>query len=150
MADRRVFGWELMAPDDSRLGDDELLAEAVRIATNQQFRSKRRAFHKWRRELVSADAPEDVVRSELEELLCAYRDATTLSRRRMRVLNVFAIAGIASSIGGAMFFPPISAAGGFIAAGRFAADNFWRDLGMSDHAKSVAIVHDARRHFGWK
>jgi hypothetical protein len=148
VADGRVFGWEILVPEDSTLDDNALLTRAAKIARDPEFKAKRAALNEWRRELDKHDVSADAARADLEQRLAEYREAICREKVKTRVLNAFALLSIGASIAGALVFPPIAVAGGFIAAGSFGAGMI-RASPPSDQAKTVAIIHDARRRFGW-
>jgi hypothetical protein len=146
----RVFGWEILVPEDAALDDNALLESAAELARDPEFRAKRAALNEWRRELVRYDVSAADVRADLEQRIREYHRAMSRGKVRRTVLNAFTLIAVGTSIAGAVVFPPVAVARGFIAAGRFVADLTLDDPGGLDPSpRAVAVISDARRHFGW-
>jgi hypothetical protein len=144
-----IFGWEIFVPDDARRNDNDLLRHAVKVATRDDLREKRLAFHEWRRKVEARGISDEDALADFERRMNRYRDATRKLVRRRRTVNAFTVGGIAASAVASFAFPPAAAAGPFVATARFAADQWLPSRSPDKEAAAVAMFYDARRRFGW-
>jgi hypothetical protein len=143
-----VISWEFFVPDDSTLDDDGLLAQAVEMVQNKDFRDARAAFHKWRRELPAGASPKQV-RSEFETTLGRYQEQTARTKVRTRTLNAVMFVGLTAGFVGAVALGPAGIAASALGLARFGVEKGWRAPAEVPDARAVAMFHDARKHFGW-
>jgi hypothetical protein len=141
-----VIGWDFFVPDDSALSDDGLLAEAVDMVQNKDFRDARAAFHKWRRELPAGASPKQV-RSEFEKALGRYQEQTAKTKARTRTLNAVMFIGLTAGFAGAIALGPLGIAASALGLARFGVEKGWRAPPEAPDARAVAMFHDARKHF---
>jgi hypothetical protein len=78
-----------------------------------------------------------------------YRDESSKARTKTTLLNGFAIVGGVASIAASFVFPPIGAAGGFIALASLGAEKLLPGGALSTAGARGAMFADARKHFGW-
>jgi hypothetical protein len=100
-----IFGWEFFVPDDPTLSDEDLLEEAASLARGKEFRSKRAAFHEWRRELLEHGGDAQTAYADMERMIDSYREETSKARTKTRLLNAFTIAGGAATLAASFLFP---------------------------------------------
>ena len=136
-----IFGWDLLVPEDSRRSDDDLLRRAVKLATRDDLRDKRLAFHEWRRKLQARGVSDDDALADSERRLDAYREVTRRLGGKKRAVNVFTVGGITVSAVGTLVVPPAVAAAPFIATARFAADQWLPSRAPGKETAAVAMFY---------
>jgi hypothetical protein len=145
-----ILAHEFLVPHDPEDRGDECLIAAVRIASMASYQRRRAAFWRWLREyfddknMCQPAAIKDAV-EEMEALLEEQREIVRKQGIKTIAKYAFAIAGTAASFAaagpGALAF-----AGSFASFGGFLADRLRTD---ADKPRTVALLHDVRKHFGW-
>lgn len=142
-----LFGWEFFVPEDTGQSHEDLIKKAVALASRDETRRHRRAFHDWRRDVALAGAPPEEALKDLEDVIADYRAAMT--RVKFSTVSRYAFAVLGAGAGAAaLAFPPMAVVGAFAGLGSFVA----AERGPRRPASSLeagAIFHDARRRFGW-
>jgi hypothetical protein len=141
-----VIGWKLFVPSDPALDDDDLLAEAVRLAQRKKFRKARSDFHHWRRDVTRQGPTPKQFKNELEKLLGRYQEETAKVARRTATMNAFMFVGASASLVGALALPPVAIAAPILTLVRIGVEKLWRSP-EDPETRAVAMFHDARKHF---
>jgi hypothetical protein len=141
-----VFGWEFLVPSDPELSDEDLLKKALEIASLEETKSHRRAFHKWRRDVIVSGASPQEASEEMEEIIQDYRSAVRRSRIPTVAKHAFAVVSAAADIA-ALAFPPLAAGGIFATLGSYVVESVEGEV--PENLKVAAMFHDARKRFGW-
>ena len=69
-----VLTYQFLVPEDRGKSDDEMLLEVVELSKRDDFREKRKNFHRWQESIIEEEiAPEKAV-EELEEYLRQYNE----------------------------------------------------------------------------
>ncbi len=144
-----VLGWDFLVPEDSDLGDVELLGRAVRLARKDEFRASRREFHAWRRRLAERKVGAEAARAELQRCLKVYGEIVAKSELRHRVLTALQVSTIVAPA--ADFLVPGLGLGAslFLGVAAFAGERLAPDPKAGPREKVAALVHDSRKAFGW-
>lgn len=145
-----VFGWEFFVPEDDARNDVDLLADAVELARKPSFRTARAEFHETRAQLYARGGSSRTLWADMEKRLDRYRDECRASNLKTRSAYAFWLAGAGAALAGLLLPPAIPIIGGVMFGGAgFLADH--TAGGEHDsYSRPAALVHDARRHFGWK
>jgi hypothetical protein len=152
-----VIGWEFIVPDDPDVSDDDLLAEAVRLAQNKKFREKRRAFYEFSKKATRDNLSDKQFTNRLEVLLGRYNEETAKTRVKRTAVNAFKFLGAGGDIADAAEFfevidtgvPYLKPIGPSLSAAAVFVETFWKPS-VDSEKQAVAMFHDARRHFGWQ
>jgi hypothetical protein len=148
-----VIGREFLVPDDSNLGEEELLKQAVLLSSDARFRRKRGAYWRWQNEflrdatILDQRAIEDAI-EEMNELIADEKAEVVRSRIKVAVSFSFAVG--AATLG--MFagpLAPIGVAAAFLSVGSWTIDHVPDAVTGGAEPKPTAVCMSARRHFGW-
>jgi hypothetical protein len=143
-----VFGWEFLVPADSERSDTDLLKQAVELAHADEIRSYRRAFHRWRRNVLLRGASPEEAREEMEAAISDYSRAVRRKRIKTAVKNAFLITTAAAPVG-ALALGPLAIVGAFSGLGHLIASKALRPE-APEQLEMAAMFHDARKRFGWR
>lgn len=148
-----ILGCEFLVPADDALTDIDLLREAVEISSETASVRKRAAFWRWQREffadkgITDQAAIEDAV-AEMNDLLQQQKKAIQRKRVKTAVQFTFMAGSIALGLLGGPI-TPFAVGGAFASIGQFAAERLPSGA-TEDEPPPLSLVHDARKHFGWK
>jgi hypothetical protein len=153
-----VLGWEILVPDDPRLSDDKLLAEAVAFVTeDEDFRNHRTAFWDWQQEylkdgVTDRESIEKAVK-DMRELLEAQKSAAEKMPIKPTTRYAFRIGGPGLAFAGLFFGPAgaivFGAAGVVLTCAEIAAEKwFLKESQGPNEPNPAAFVTDLHRHFG--
>src|SRR6266700_2017815 len=153
-----VLGWEILVPDDPKLSDDKLLAEAVAFVTDDKdFRNHRTAFWNWQQTYLK-DGVTD--RESIEKAVKDMRDhleAQKSAAKKMPIKQTtryafriggpgLALAGLFCGPAGAVAF---GAAGVVLTCAEIATEKwFLKEPQGPNEPTPAAFVIDLHRHFG--
>ena len=146
--------------DDPKWSHEDMLKEAVKLATSTEYRGARASLTAWEQKFLKDDKTDvQSVRRALDKMheLLEKRNAVVRSAKiqtavryvfRFGVLPVGLVGGLL--VGG----PPgaiIGAAGAtFLSVGELTVDELFFKKTKDDQAEPAAFLHDVRRHFGWE
>lgn len=152
-----IFGWDFFMPESEEHGEQadlKLLERAVKLASRPEFVEARSGLYDWLADasegLAKGAISHDEARKDMESRLAEYqkhmKDAGWKGavRRAIKVANAFmGPLGLVLPIGG-------SIAGGFLGLADVFGDAKLGEQPISERVKVAAVLHDARRAFGWK
>lgn len=146
-----IVGHEFLIPTGERRSHEDLLRDAVELSAAKDASLKRKAFWRWQRELFADRCITDQsalvdATEELNVLLEEYKAAILRSHIKTALQYGF----LAGAIGVGLLSGPLSPltiGTGFISLGQFAADKLTT---TPEKASPIAVIHDARKHFGWR
>jgi hypothetical protein len=141
-----VFGWEFLVPNDSELSDEDLLKQALEIASLEETKKHRRSFHEWRRDVILSGRSPQEASEEMEEIIQDYRSAVDRSKIPTVAKYAFAVVSAAADIA-ALVFPPLAAGSIFATLGSLVSESVEGEV--SENLKIAAMFHEARKRFGW-
>lgn len=142
-----LFGIEFLVPNDSNRSDEDLLKQAVDLASLEETKQHRQMFHRWRREKILANKTPKEVKDEMDEVIERYRAAVHNSK--IATVAKYAFAIVTAGLGAAAVVNPIlGIPGAFTGLGSFAASEYTQK-GMPAQLKVAAMFYDARKRFGW-
>ncbi|MGB8837404.1 MAG: hypothetical protein WCC67_11705, partial [Candidatus Acidiferrales bacterium] len=149
-----VIGREFLVPNDSERGEEELLAEAVRLSGDSRFRRKRAAYWRWQEEFLhEAIILDDKAVSEaVEEMNDLIEDEKAEVRRSRIKLGVSFVFAVGAATTGMLTGPlaPVALAGAFLSVGGWVIDHGSEAFGLGGAKDSPAgLCLSARREFGW-
>jgi hypothetical protein len=144
-----ILGWEFLVPKDDRRSDEDLLANAADLARTESFRRTRAEFHEARRALFAQGGVPQTLQSDLERRLDSYRDECAKAQTRTGARYAFWVASTVTAAG-ALVFPPLAIAGVIAGGAGFLVDQLLPAGEHDAYSRPAALVHDARRHFGWE
>jgi hypothetical protein len=148
--DAMAFGWDFFVPEDSNLDDAELLKRAVSLSRKDEFRASRREFHQWRRKLLSKKIGPEAARDEMNRCLAAYNRIVSKSQLRHRVLTALQVCTIVAPAADFALMGLGIAGGVLFGAAAFAAERLMPEAKPGPDERVAALVHDARKAFGWR
>ena len=138
-----LFGWEFFVPSHTKRSHEDLIKEALDMASLSETKLHRQYFHRWRRNaILSKKTPQDA-QQEMESLIQDYRAAVRKTKIKTTVKYAFAVMGAA-----AVLLPPLGIAGAFAGLGSFVISETEKK-GLPEDLKVAAMFYDARRRFGW-
>jgi len=129
-----------------------LLRQAVELSAERSAARKRAKFWRWQREFFSDKGITDqsAIREAVEELQDMIAEEKANTRRKgIRVGTQFAF--LAGSVTLGLLSAPLAAAAvgaAFISVGQFVADRLLEGKPQTTDSP-VALLWDARKHFGW-
>jgi hypothetical protein len=100
-----VFGWEFFVPQDDARSDEDLLSDAVQLATKRSFRKARAEFHEVRAQLYKHGGSSRTLWADMEKRLERYRQECDTSQLKTRSAYAFWIAAAGATLGG-LLVPP--------------------------------------------
>ncbi len=152
-----VLAREFLVPDDPSVSDLKLLAQAVKLASDPEFREKRSAFHQWLEDVIERGLGEHDAVAELRSRVAEYNGVLRRFRIRKRAkfaflvtkVGLLTIAGLGTA--GALAVPAVAPVLGDAAI-------LLAEYGVLDRQPEpqvpqntpAAMFYAARRHFGWK
>jgi hypothetical protein len=142
-----LFWWEFMVSNNSKRKDEDLLKEALELANLDDTKQHRQIFHRWRGEMASKRKAPNELLSEMEETINRYRAAVRKSRIVTGTKYAFAVSGALLRIDG-LGITPLAVAGLLAEFGAFVISERL-DTEMPEDLKVAAMLHDARKRFGW-
>ena len=145
-----VFGWQFVVPEDRGLDDLALLGEAAQLASDADFRKKRRDFHEWRRKVIVEGVTDMTAVEAMEALVRDYGEAVRNAGIKTKTLYGFAVVGIGLGIAASLGVGAAGIAAAFLAAGSFGAARWIPGGEPEPDQRAAAMFHDARKHFGWR
>ena len=146
-----VSDWEFVVPEDSKMGDLELLKKAAELAVDGEFREKRRKFHDWRRKALTEGINDRAALEDMSTLVAEYSKAIKIADIKTKVAYAFAVAGFGLGVVGSLGFVPagMGVGGAFAGLGAFALDKWVPGKEPTQEQSAAAMFHDARKWFGW-
>lgn len=143
-----VLRHKFLVPDGKGKSDDELLAQAVKLARRDDFRERRAKFHRWQEDIIDQEiAPADAI-AEMEELLKQFE--TIARKARIDTYWKFAFMAIPVAIGllTADAGLPMNVAGatGLVSVASFACFDRKPRIDAGD-CDAAAMIHDVQEHF---
>jgi len=155
-----VLGWEILVPDDPKLSDNKLLADAVAFVTDDKdFRNHRTAFWDWQQKylkdgVTDRESIEKAVR-DMRDLLEAQKSAAKKMPIKQTTRYAFRIGGPGLAFAGLFFGPAgavvFGAAGVVLTCAEIAAEKwFLKEPQSPNEPNPAAFVTDLHRHFGIK
>ena len=145
-----VFGWEFFVPNDDVRSDEDLLADAVELACKPSFRTARAEFHETRAQLYAHGGCSRTLWADMEKRVDRYRDECRASRLKTTSAYAFWIAGAGAALAGLLLPPAMPIIGGVLFGGAGFLTDHTPGGEHDSYSRPAAMVHDARRHFGWK
>jgi hypothetical protein len=153
-----VLGWEILVPDDPKLSDDGLLAEAVGFVTeDKDFRTHRTAFWDWQQKylrdgMTDRESIEKAVK-DMRELLEAQKSAAKKMPIKQTTRYAFRLGAPGLALAGLFFGPAgavaFGAAGVVLTCAEIAAEKwFLPEPQAPNEPTPTAFVIDVHRHFG--
>lgn len=146
-----IVAREFLVPDDPNRTDEDLLRAAMDLSSDQSYKRKRANYWRWAREFMNDKGITDQLAiqaavDEMNYLLEEEREVIRKSKIRTGVRFSFLMGSITlGMLGGPL--TAVGAGGAFVSVGEFIADRFLED--RREPNQDVALVHDARKHFGW-
>lgn len=146
-----IVAREYLIPDDPAHTDEDLLKTAVDLSSDPSYRRKRAGYWRWAREFLDDRGLTDqvAIRDAVDEMRDLLEDEQKVIRRA-KVRTGVRFAFLMGSVTLGMLGGPLTAVGvggAFVSVGEFIAERFLDD--RHESSRSVALVHDARKHFGW-
>lgn len=152
-----VLGHELLLPDDPGKGDLSILAKAVEVASDPNYRAKRRALYDWQQDFLTSDRTTDATSikaavQEMRECVDSLKSATKRQKGWKWAKRFFSLAKAASGCA-ALVFPPAAAfsatSDAVISVGAFVAEE-GAEAHKSDRTAlpAASLVLDAREKLG--
>jgi hypothetical protein len=125
-----VLGFEMLVPEDPDRGDFQALADAVKVASTDEYREARRTLYDWQKRFVrdgATDQPSvSAALKEMNNLVLSLRRTTRREGIWKALKSCFAFLGAASKAAAAVPVPQVTAAtsvaGGIAALGTFVVD----------------------------
>jgi len=145
-----LVGWQFFVPEDESRSDEDVLAAAADLARSSAFRRKRADFHALRRQTLADGGDDRVFRARLERGLMDYQEELNKGALGRTVRWAFWLGGSAVGAAALRYGSPWFE-GGALALGQvpFLIDRMLPDPVAGEYSRAAAMVHDARRHFGW-
>jgi len=148
-----ILGHQFLVPNDPKWKYEDLLEEAVALSSEKTYQRKRASFWRWQRDffddkgITDMSAIEDAV-EEMKDLL--EDEKKLILKKKIHTGTQYAF--LIGSITLGMLGGPLSAiaiGGAFVSIGQFVSDKLL-DQKEPDSDKSVALLRDIRKHFGWQ
>jgi hypothetical protein len=142
-----LFGWEFLVPNDSKQSEDDLLKQALELASLDETKRHREVFHRWRRDMVLAGKTGDEMVKDLEDAISQYREAIRKSKIITGVKYAFAVVSAGLGVA-AVAVPPLGIPAAFAGLGSFVVGELAHGE-VAQHLKIAAMFYDTRKQFGW-
>ena len=92
-----VLTHRFFVPENEDKSDDELLAQAIKLARRDDLREKRAKFHRWQEDIIEQQIPPSEAVTEMEELLKQFE--AVARKARIEVYWKFTFMAIPAAIG---------------------------------------------------
>jgi hypothetical protein len=145
-----AFEWQFFVPSDEdssgkRRSDEEVLRDAVELASLPEAASYRRAFRAWcAMEHLKGTSPTEA-KDKMEHLLQRYGSEIRRSKIPVKVRWGSAIIGCGASLA-SIFMPIFGVVGAITGLTQFMGGEFKNDA--PKELLPAAMIHTARQHFG--
>ena len=147
-----IVGHEFLVPDDPDASYEDLLKQAVDYSARPVFRRKRSSFWRWHREFLNDKGITDQLAikaavNEMSELIKEEQSVIKRTKLKTSLQYAFMIGSVSlGMLGGPL--TPFAVGGAFVSVGQFIADRLLKQ--DDQEPKPAALLHDVRKHFGWK
>lgn len=144
-----VLKRRFLVPESKNKSDDELLAQAVDLASRDEFKERRAKFHRWQEDIIEQEIPPKEAVAELEEHLKKF-DAV-VRKTNIETCLKFAFMAIPAAVGiataGVGLPLVVAGASGLVSVASFACFDRKPKIDAGD-CDAAAMIHDVQEHFG--
>lgn len=141
-----IFTSRFLAPKVSGKSDKDLLRQAVRLASRDDFRQKRAQLYKWQEDIIEKDIPDDTAVEEMERYLQQYNEVVRHAKRQVCWKFAFTIVPIRLRIAGATLITPLRAKGAFVSLARFVKFDR-KPVIQAGECAAAAMFYDIHKSF---
>ncbi|HEX9838551.1 MAG TPA: hypothetical protein VGA72_04360 [Anaerolineales bacterium] len=141
-----VLSSRFLAPRISGKSDRDLLRQAVRLASRDDFREKRAQLYKWQEDIIENDISDNEAIEEMGHHLEQYNDVVRRAKREVCWKFAFTVIPIGLRIGATPLATPLMATGALVSLARFV--KFVRKpVIQAGECAASAMFYDIHRSF---
>ena len=130
-------------------GDKEVLLRAKDLATNEEFKKKRRQLYKWEEEILEKNIDPAKAVSEMDKLINEYNTCVKKAAKKVYFNYAFTLGAVALGVTGAALGNPLALGSAFLAVTKFALLDSKQEVKATDECKPAAMFHDVKKTLGW-
>lgn len=135
-----------LVPDDSAIDPDDLLKEAIQLASKDETRKKREALYKWQDTIIEEQIPPDEAIREMEDLLEQYNKVLRNAKTKMVYKYSFLAIEVGLGLAGTTLGAPIATAAALAAIVKFTLLDRKPEINAGD-CDAAAMIHDFQKEF---
>jgi hypothetical protein len=133
-----------LVPRSANLPFHRALAQAVQLATREDFLAKRAKLNAWQESIIEEDIPESAAIVEMDRLLADYNAIIRKAAKGVYWRFAYTVIPIGLGVLGAGLLTPFAAIGALVSLHRFVKWDKAPKIDAGDCA-SAALIHDVRQ-----
>lgn len=141
-----MLSHQFLVPEDQSKSGDELLKQAVKLASRDDFKLKREELYNWQKEIIENNISDDKALEDMEQKLIAYNEVIKKSKLKLALRYGFLAIEVGLGMAGAKLGAPIETCAALAAITRFTVFDSKLELNADD-CKAASMIHDFKKEF---
>jgi hypothetical protein len=141
-----VLSHKFLVPEDSDKTDKQLLQQAIRLASRDDFNQKRQELYKWQDDIIEQQIPPDIAVAAMESKLEEYNKVLRKGKLKMIYKYAFLVLEVGLGIAGAKLGEPIATTAALAGITKFALLDSKFEIDDSN-SKAASMIHDFQKEF---